>query len=180
MLMHRTLPRMPLKPRINTPPVKPAQALQPRHINPHLKLLQTDSTLRRVHAVLLRRLVRKHARASRQRAGRGRPRRGGHAAAPGGRAAVRHDARGDVRLARGLEVREVAGGELVVADGAFVFFCYLPPDRLGLGDGREGAVGVGRDGARGEDGGGAGGQALEGSVGGGGAAGGDWAAGSVG
>jgi len=180
MLMHGALPRMPLEPGIDTPPVEPTQALQPRHFDADLKLLQANGTLGRVDAVLLRGLIREHARPSLQRHRGRRPAVGGRdAAAAAGRrpamrrgaaAAVRQDTVRDVLLAPALEVGQRPGRELAVADGTLVLLRDLAPGLLGgPWHGGEGAVGVvggaaaaaaadaGDGGARGYDGGGLGG-----------------------
>ena len=143
MLVHRTPSRMPLPPRSYAPLMEPAQTLQPRHGHANLELLEADSTLGRVHAVLLRRHVREHTSPPRRwrRRRRGRPitttRASGACRGRASVSATGGDANGDVGLAQGLEVGEGPLGELPMADGAFVLLGDLRP---GLGDGRQPAV----------------------------------------
>lgn len=114
--------------------MKPAQTLESRHPIADLEVLKADSALGRVDTVLLGRRIRKHAAQSRRSGNRSRRRLGRAGVGSRGRsvAAVRGDAGRDVRLALGLEVGQEAGRQLAVADGTFVFFCDLAPDRLRL------------------------------------------------
>lgn len=141
MLVHGTLPGMSLEPSHDAPPVEAAQALQPRHVDADLELLEADGALGRVDAVLLRSLVGEHARSPGQ-IGRRRRRRGAATRRRNSRpprrsaAAVGGYARGYVRLALGLEVGQRAGRQLAVADGTLVLFRDLPPGVVLVGDGR--------------------------------------------
>lgn len=72
MLMDRAPARVIHEPSRYAPMVEPTQALQSRHRDPDLKLLQANGALRRVDAVLLRRHVGEHARAPRGPGRRGR------------------------------------------------------------------------------------------------------------
>jgi hypothetical protein len=95
------------KPSRNAHLVKPAQTLQPRHINTHLKLLKTNSTLGRVDAILLRSPVGKHAcasRAQRRRRCAVQARLGGSTTGRATVGAVGGDANVNVRLAQSLRV----------------------------------------------------------------------------
>lgn len=132
---------MPLKPSIDTPPVKPAETLQPCHIDTHLKLLQTDRTFGRVDTVFLRRLVGKHAGPALLRSGRLAVAWSRDAPSLRRRTAVRHDTRRDVLFTPGLEVGQGAGGQLAVADGTLVLLRDLAAG-LRLGNCGQGAVGA--------------------------------------
>lgn len=105
MLMDGTPPGVVHEPRRYAPVVEPTQALQPRHRDADLELLEADGALRRVDAVLFRRDVGEHARAPRGPGRRGRGPlpvacvRGVRCAA-----AVRRDAAVDVRFPKRLVV----------------------------------------------------------------------------
>lgn len=98
--------------------VEPTEALQPRHRDAHLKLLQTDCALRTIHAVLLGCKVREHARSP-----------GCHTRAlTGGRSAVSavgRDAPIDMCFPQGLGVVHVLGRQLAVTDRTLVLFGKL-------------------------------------------------------
>lgn len=63
-LMYGAPARVLRKPPRDALSVESTQALQPRHRDANLELLQTYSALRTVHTVLLGREVREHARPS--------------------------------------------------------------------------------------------------------------------
>lgn len=126
MLMDRASPGMIHEPRLDTCAMEATQALEPRHGHADLELFETDGALGVVDAVLLGGCVREDAGAPRHARGRGpvrvRPRRKSRPAAATTRAvgAMLHDAVVDVGLALGLEVRQGARGQLVVAHGTLV------------------------------------------------------------
>lgn len=160
MLMHGTPSRMPLPPRANTPLMEPTQALQPCHRNAHLKLLETNRALGRIHTVLLRRRVRKHAREPAHRRDRRQRRLTADASTTsttstrsstdrrslGAVRAVGRDARVDVGLAQRLKIRQRAARELAVTDGALVFLGDLGRRGLRLELVRAEGVGFGEGG----------------------------------
>lgn len=149
--MNRTPAGVVDEPRLDAGAVEAAQALEPGHGDAGLELLEADGALGVVDAVLLGGRVGEDAGAPCGPRWRGAMRaRGapvvrtrtrttpapGPAPTAGTRAvgAVLRDAVVDVGFAAGLEVRELARGELVVADGALVFFGDL------RGRGRQGPV----------------------------------------
>lgn len=117
-LMYGAPARIFRKPPRDALSVEPAQALQPRHGDANLELLQTNCALRTINTVLLGCEIREHTRPS------------GHdtsALTSGSPAvcAVSRDAHIDMCFSQSLRVRQVLSWQLAVAHGTLVLFREL-------------------------------------------------------